>query len=183
MCSCAEWPRHNFRRRNMVFVWDAEYLAVAPHFHGSNSSLELCCEGPWFTSIQEDGCDKGAVKGGRRQGRQRKGWEGNIREWTGLEFAKSQTAVENRGKWRNLVEESSVVCLFTVIIIIIIIYSRPLVLTPPNLHFCSLSKGRCVLHGRARSLVVVMCCQSRYPSLSPDVILCGWLGSKHQLTN
>ena len=24
------------------------------------SSLELCCEGPWFTSIQEDGCDKGA---------------------------------------------------------------------------------------------------------------------------
>ena len=23
-------------------------------------SLELCCGGPWFTSIQEDGCDKGA---------------------------------------------------------------------------------------------------------------------------
>ena len=36
------------------------YLAVAPHFHGLYSSLELCCEGPWFTSIQEDGCDKGA---------------------------------------------------------------------------------------------------------------------------
>ena len=32
---------------------------VASHFHGLNSSLELCCEGPWFTSIQEDGCDKG----------------------------------------------------------------------------------------------------------------------------
>ena len=45
---------------NMVFVWDALYLAVAPHFHGLYSSLELCCEGPWFTSIQEDGCDKGA---------------------------------------------------------------------------------------------------------------------------
>ena len=30
------------------------------------------------------------VKGGRRQGRQRKRWEGNIREWTGLEFAKSR---------------------------------------------------------------------------------------------
>ena len=45
---------------NMVFVWDAYYLAVAPHFHGLYSSLELCCEGPWFTSIQEDGCDKGA---------------------------------------------------------------------------------------------------------------------------
>ena len=23
-------------------------------------SFELCCEGPWFTSIHEDGCDKGA---------------------------------------------------------------------------------------------------------------------------
>ena len=44
---------------NMVFAWDAWYLAVAPHFHGLYSSLELCCEGPWFTSKQEDGCDKG----------------------------------------------------------------------------------------------------------------------------
>ena len=38
------------------------------------------------------------VKGGRRQGRQRKRLEDNIREWTGLEFAKSQRAVENREK-------------------------------------------------------------------------------------
>ena len=35
------------------------------------------------------------VKGGRRQGRQMKRWEDNIREWTGLEFAESQRAVEN----------------------------------------------------------------------------------------
>ena len=35
------------------------------------------------------------MKGRRRQGRQRKRWE-DIREWTGLEFAKSQRAVENR---------------------------------------------------------------------------------------
>ena len=33
----------------------------------------------------------------------------NIREWTGLEFAKSQRAVENREKWRKLVVKSSVV--------------------------------------------------------------------------
>ena len=25
-----------------------------------HSSLEFCCEGPWFTRIQEDGCDKRA---------------------------------------------------------------------------------------------------------------------------
>ena len=52
---------------------------------------------------------QGTVKGGRRQGGQRKSWEDNIREWTGLEFGKSQRAVENRGKWRKLVANSSVV--------------------------------------------------------------------------
>ena len=51
----------------------------------------------------------GTVKGRRRQDRQRKRWEGNIREWTGLEFAKSRRAVENREKWRKLVVKSSVV--------------------------------------------------------------------------
>ena len=49
---------------------------------------------------------QGTVKGGRRQ---RKRWEDNIREWTGLEFAKSKRAVENREKWRKLVAKSSVV--------------------------------------------------------------------------
>ena len=52
---------------------------------------------------------QGTVKGGRRQGGQRKRWEDNIREWTGLEFARSQRAVENRGKWRKLDAKSSVV--------------------------------------------------------------------------
>ena len=48
-------------------------------------------------------------KRGRRQGRQRKRWEDNIRKWTGLEIGKSHRAVENRGKWRKLVAKSSVV--------------------------------------------------------------------------
>ena len=39
------------------------------------------------------------MKEERIQGRQRKRWEDNIREWTGLEFAKSQRAVKNREKW------------------------------------------------------------------------------------
>ena len=38
-----------------------------------------------------------------------KRWEDNFRKWTGLEFAKSQRAVENREKWRELVAKSSVV--------------------------------------------------------------------------
>ena len=51
---------------------------------------------------------QGTVKVGRRQGGQRKRWEDNIREWTGLEFGKSQRAVENRERWRKLVTKSSV---------------------------------------------------------------------------
>ena len=45
----------------------------------------------------------GTVKGERRQGRRRKRWEDNIREWTELEFIKSQRAVESRGKLKKLV--------------------------------------------------------------------------------
>ena len=41
------------------------------------------------------------VNGGRRQGRQRKRWKDNIREWTGLKFTKYQRAVENRGNGGN----------------------------------------------------------------------------------
>ena len=52
---------------------------------------------------------QGTVYGGRRQGRQRKRWEDNIRERTGLEFTKSQRAIKNRGKWRKLVAKLSVV--------------------------------------------------------------------------
>ena len=51
---------------------------------------------------------QGTVKGGRRQGRQRKWWENYIRGWIGLEFGKSQRAVENGEEWRKVVAESSV---------------------------------------------------------------------------
>ena len=44
---------------------------------------------------------------GRRKGRQKKRWEDNIREWTGLEFGKSQRAMEKRGG--KLVVKSSAV--------------------------------------------------------------------------
>ena len=52
---------------------------------------------------------QGTVRVGEREGRQRKRWENNIRELTGLEFGKSKRAMENREKWRKLVAKSSVV--------------------------------------------------------------------------
>ena len=45
---------------------------------------------------------KFTVKGGTRRGRQKKRWEDNIKEWAGLEFAQSQTAMENREKMEEI---------------------------------------------------------------------------------
>ena len=45
---------------------------------------------------------QGAVNGGRRQGGQRKRWEDNIREWTGLEFTSPRGELrtgKNGGNW------------------------------------------------------------------------------------
>ena len=47
--------------------------------------------------------------GGRRRGRQRKRWEDNIKEWTGLEWNILLRKAENREEWRKLVVKSAVV--------------------------------------------------------------------------
>ena len=72
------------------------------------------CKLQWYGHVSRSSglaktISQGTVKERRRQGRQRKRCEDNIREWTGLEFARSQRAVENREKWRKLVAKSSVV--------------------------------------------------------------------------
>ena len=52
---------------------------------------------------------QGTVQGGRRRGRQRKRWEDNIKEWTGLEWNIILRKAENREEWRKLVVKSTVV--------------------------------------------------------------------------
>ena len=49
------------------------------------------------------------VQGGRRRGRQRKRWEDNIKEWTGIEWNTMLRKAENREEWRKLVVKSTVV--------------------------------------------------------------------------
>ena len=49
------------------------------------------------------------VKGKRKRGRQKKRWEDNIKEWTGMDFASSTRAAENRSRWKRIVANSSVV--------------------------------------------------------------------------
>ena len=52
---------------------------------------------------------QGTVQGGRRRGKQRKRWEDNIKEWTGLEWDIMLRKAENREEWRKLVVKSTVV--------------------------------------------------------------------------
>ena len=52
---------------------------------------------------------QGTVKGKRKRGRQKKRWEDNIKEWTGMDFASSTRAAENRSGWKGIVAKSSVV--------------------------------------------------------------------------
>ena len=85
--------------------------AIRPH--GDLLTIVKRCKLHWYGHVsRSSGLAKtilqGTVKGGRRRGRQKKMWEDNIREWTGLEFAKSQRALENREKWRKLAVKSSV---------------------------------------------------------------------------
>ena len=52
---------------------------------------------------------QGTVKGSRRRGRQKKRWEDNMKEWTGVEFGDSLRAAEDRERWKGIVARSSVV--------------------------------------------------------------------------
>ena len=52
---------------------------------------------------------QGTVKGARRRGRQKKRWEDNIKEWTGMGFGDSLRAAEDREGSKGIVKTSSVV--------------------------------------------------------------------------
>ena len=52
---------------------------------------------------------QGTVQGGRRRDRQKKRWEDNIPEWTGLTLGAAMRKAERREEWRELVARTSVV--------------------------------------------------------------------------
>ena len=51
----------------------------------------------------------GKVQGKRRESRQKKRWEDNIKEWTGMDFPSSNRASEDRARWKEMVVKSSMV--------------------------------------------------------------------------
>ena len=107
LCCCISYKDHvtNIQRAKIQ-------QAIGPH--EDLLTIIKRCKLQWYGHVsRSSGLAKtilqGKVTGGRRQGRHRKRWEDNIREWTDLEFARSQRTVENREKWRKLVVKSSVV--------------------------------------------------------------------------
>ena len=62
----------------------------------------------WFRHvIRSSSLCKKVVPGKRKSGRQKKRWEDNIREWTGLHFNSSQRAAEDRHRWQKIVADVS----------------------------------------------------------------------------
>ena len=51
---------------------------------------------------------QGTVQGWRRRGRQKKRWEDDIPEWTGMTLGAAMRKTERREEWRQLVARSSV---------------------------------------------------------------------------
>ena len=96
-------PKKNTSHGNEFLPQDTTYLIQRPCYQRGSpcqdpqrKPLDIVkrCKLQWYGHVsRSSGLAKiilqGTVKGGRRQGRQRKRWEDNISEWTGLEFAKS----------------------------------------------------------------------------------------------
>ena len=62
----------------------------------------------WFGHVsRSSGLTKtilqGTVKGKRQRSREKKRWEDNIKEWTGMDFPSSTRAAENRSRWKGIV--------------------------------------------------------------------------------
>ena len=110
-------PKKNTSHGNEVLPQDTTHFLQRPYVTNENVRAKIQqAIGPhedltivkrrklqWYGHVsRSSGLAKtvlqGTVKGGRRQVRQRKRWEDNVRERTGLEFAKSYRAVENREK-------------------------------------------------------------------------------------
>ena len=80
---------------NMVLMRSKKSLAMSGHVSRSSGLAKTILQG--------------TVKGKRKRGRQKKRWEDNIKEWTGMDFASSTRASENRSRWKGTVANSSVV--------------------------------------------------------------------------
>ena len=59
----------------------------------------------WFSKDNPTG----HIERKKKKSRQKKRWEDNMKEWTGMDFASSARTAENRTRWKGVVANSSVV--------------------------------------------------------------------------
>ena len=113
-------PKKKTNHGNEVLLQDSTHLIQRPCYQRGS----LCQDpaGNWTTRRPPDDCKEMQtavvwsyflfIRSGQnhlaKHSERGKRWEDNIREWTGIEFGKSQRAVENREKWRKLV--GKVIC-------------------------------------------------------------------------
>ena len=111
------------RLRKLLGIWYRDHTtneevkartgnAIGPYEDLLNSVKRLKLK--WYGHVtRSSGLAKtvlqGTVQGGRRRGRQRKLWEDNVKEWTGLEWNIILRKTENHKEWRKLVVKSTVV--------------------------------------------------------------------------
>ena len=100
-------PKKNTSYGNEVLPQDTTHLIQKPDDRKETQTAVLWSCFPFIRSGQNNPARHS--ERGKKTSRQRKRWEDNIREWTVLEFTKSQRAVEKKEKWRKLVVKSSVV--------------------------------------------------------------------------
>ena len=101
-------PKKNTSHGNKVLTQDTTHLIQRPCYQRGSPCQDSADN--WTTRRPPDNCKEtqtavvcssglaktilqGTVKGRRRQVEQRKRWEDNIKEWTGLEFGWSQRAM------------------------------------------------------------------------------------------
>ena len=102
--SVNQWEKY---RRMSRRGWDGQDEKPS-RVSTSGRSIEEC-RGKEVEMIRSNGLYKkivqGTVPGKRKRGRQKKRWEDNIREWTGLDFNSSQRAAEDRQRWQKIVAD------------------------------------------------------------------------------
>ena len=90
-----------------IFLYACESWTLTAELEKRTQAFEMRCYRKSYglakTILQ------GTVKGKRKRGRQTKRWEDNIKEWTGMDFASSTRAAENRSGWKGIVANSSLV--------------------------------------------------------------------------
>ena len=105
------WHHIQVHRISNEEVWNRIEQAIGPHDDLLTTIRHRKLK--WYGHvIRSSGLAKtilqGTIRRGRKRGRQKKRWEDNIKEWTGLELSDTLRKAESREEWRELVAKTPV---------------------------------------------------------------------------